>query len=86
MEAQKLLSNLRDERVPGKLAASNIKRFTIEWAGRDGIDVQFHADYLRQFCSDFYKNITQMVRTFANVYMCKCIVMQTAPYDNQTLL
>ncbi|CAB3397348.1 unnamed protein product [Caenorhabditis bovis] len=60
-EAQKLLANLRDERVPAKLAATNIKRSTIEWVGRDGINVQYHAEYVRQFCSDFYTSITQMV-------------------------
>ncbi|GMT33781.1 hypothetical protein PFISCL1PPCAC_25078, partial [Pristionchus fissidentatus] len=60
-EAQKLLANLRDERVPAKVSADNIRRSTVEWAGRDGIDVQYHAEYIRQFCSDFYKRITRMV-------------------------
>ncbi|ULT89955.1 hypothetical protein L3Y34_008385 [Caenorhabditis briggsae] len=60
-EAQKLLANLRDERVPAKLAMQNIRRSTVEWVGRDGIDVQYHAEYIRQFCSDFYNSITTMV-------------------------
>uniref|UniRef100_A0A8R1E377 NACHT domain-containing protein n=2 Tax=Caenorhabditis japonica TaxID=281687 RepID=A0A8R1E377_CAEJA len=60
-EAQKLLSSLRDERVPAKLSIQNIRRSTVEWIGRDGIDVQYHAEYIRQFCSDFYKSITTMV-------------------------
>lgn len=60
-EAQKLLSNLRDERVPAKLSLQNIRRSTVEWVGRDGIDVQYHAEYIRQFCADFYTSITSMV-------------------------
>uniref|UniRef100_A0A915AE07 Uncharacterized protein n=1 Tax=Parascaris univalens TaxID=6257 RepID=A0A915AE07_PARUN len=60
-EAQQLLSNLRDERVPAKLNAANIRRSTIEWAGRDGIDNVSHADYIKRFCNDFYESITQMV-------------------------
>lgn len=39
----------------------NIRRSTVEWVGRDGIDVQYHAEYIRQFCTDFYKSITSMV-------------------------
>lgn len=60
-EAQKLLANLRDERVPTKIAPENIRRSTVEWAGRDGIDPQYHAEYIRRFCADFYTSITQMV-------------------------
>ncbi|CAI5452798.1 unnamed protein product [Caenorhabditis angaria] len=60
-EAQKYLANLRDERVPAKLIGTNIRRSTVEWVGRDGIDVQYHAEYIRQFCADFYRSITQMV-------------------------
>ncbi|VDM45229.1 unnamed protein product [Toxocara canis] len=60
-EAQQLLSSLRDERVPAKLDAANIRRSTIEWAGRDGVDTVFHADYIKRFCNDFYESITQMV-------------------------
>uniref|UniRef100_A0AC35EXK7 NACHT domain-containing protein n=1 Tax=Panagrolaimus sp. PS1159 TaxID=55785 RepID=A0AC35EXK7_9BILA len=61
IEAQKLLANLRDERVPSKLCAKNIRRSTVEWAGREGMDVHAHAEYLKEFCRDFYSSITTQV-------------------------
>ncbi|KAI6242069.1 NACHT domain-containing protein [Aphelenchoides fujianensis] len=60
-EAQKLLSVLRDERVPEVLRTQNIRRSTVEWAGREGMDVRIHADYLKEFTGDFYSSITNMV-------------------------
>ncbi|KAH7701155.1 Protein T05C3.2 [Aphelenchoides avenae] len=61
VEAQKLLANLRDERVPAKLRSQNIRKQQVEWAGREGLDPKFHADYLKEFCADFYNGITTMV-------------------------
>lgn len=60
-EATKLLANLRDERVPGKLESTNIARFGIDWIGREGMNSESHADYLAQFCDHFYKSITALV-------------------------
>ncbi|KAI1720798.1 NACHT domain-containing protein [Ditylenchus destructor] len=60
-EAQKLLANLRDERVPAKLRVQNIRRSTVEWVGREGMDTKAHVDYLREFCADFYSSVTSMV-------------------------
>lgn len=60
-EAQTLLANLRDERVPAVLRPQNIRRSCVEWAGREGMDPRVHADYLKEFLSDFYSSITSMV-------------------------
>ncbi|KAI6199667.1 hypothetical protein M3Y96_00651200 [Aphelenchoides besseyi] len=60
-EAQKLLTILRDERVPEVLRSQNIRRSAVEWAGREGMDPRIHSDYIKEFCSDFYSSITNMV-------------------------
>ncbi|CAI4228678.1 unnamed protein product [Auanema sp. JU1783] len=62
-EAQKLLANLRDERVPSVLSSERIRRSTVEWFGRDGLDSNYHSSYIKNFCTDFYKSITYMVDT-----------------------
>lgn len=47
--------------MPAKLNAQNIRKSTVEWTGRQGMDTQMHAKYLSEFCSDFYSSITNMV-------------------------
>ena len=61
VEAQKFLAELRDERVPAKLRLQNIRRSTVEWAGREGMDTMAHGQYLKEFCADFYSSVTSMV-------------------------
>ena len=41
-EAQTLLKKLREEKIPAKLPADSIKRFSVEWTGKDGIDEDHH--------------------------------------------
>uniref|UniRef100_A0A1I8AA47 WD_REPEATS_REGION domain-containing protein n=2 Tax=Steinernema glaseri TaxID=37863 RepID=A0A1I8AA47_9BILA len=60
-EAQKLLANLRDERVPTKLHKSCIRRYAIEWLGKDGIDATYHASYISKFCLDFSTSVTALI-------------------------
>jgi hypothetical protein len=55
------LSVLRDERVPEVLRSQNIRKSCVEWAGREGMDPRIHADYIKEFLSDFYSSITNMV-------------------------
>ena len=60
-EAVRLLANLRDERMPAKIEASNLTRYTVEWMGRDGLAVETHAEYLQSFISHFYRSIAKLV-------------------------
>ncbi|XP_076047272.1 NACHT and WD repeat domain-containing protein 2 [Oratosquilla oratoria] len=60
-EAVKLLSNLRDERLPAKIEASNMHRYTVEWIGREGLDKETHEEYLQLFCTHFYKGMTKLI-------------------------
>ncbi|KFB37533.1 AGAP011163-PA-like protein [Anopheles sinensis] len=60
-EACKLLADLRDVRVPNRIEASNIQKYTIEWIGREGLDVDTHEEYLNHFITHFYKNIVKLV-------------------------
>ncbi|KDQ84119.1 Leucine-rich repeat and WD repeat-containing protein [Zootermopsis nevadensis] len=60
-ESCKLLANLRDERLPAKIEATNLQRYTVEWIGREGLDTETHEEYLQHFITHFYKNITKLV-------------------------
>lgn len=60
-EACKLLADLRDVRVPNRCEVSNLQKYTIEWIGREGLDVETHEEYLNHFITHFYKNITKLV-------------------------
>ncbi|CAL8088657.1 unnamed protein product [Orchesella dallaii] len=60
-EAARLLGNLRDERLPNKIEASNMQKYTIEWMGREGISRDTHDEYLSNFLAHFYKSITKLV-------------------------
>ncbi|XP_023244232.1 NACHT and WD repeat domain-containing protein 2-like [Centruroides sculpturatus] len=61
VEAQNLLNNLRDERLVEKIEKSNFMKYTVEWNGKDGLDDETHADYLKHFKCHFYKYITKLV-------------------------
>ncbi|XP_042898857.1 NACHT and WD repeat domain-containing protein 2 isoform X2 [Parasteatoda tepidariorum] len=61
IEAQKLLTDLRDVRLPAKIEASNAVKYTINWCGKEGLAVKYHEDYLREFTAHFYKHITRLV-------------------------
>lgn len=54
-EAQKLLSTLRDVKLPQKLIKENIADFSVEWSGKEGIEKETHQEYLDEFCDHFYK-------------------------------
>ncbi|XP_064609072.1 NACHT and WD repeat domain-containing protein 2-like [Liolophura sinensis] len=60
-EATKMLKVLKDEKIPGVLPAENISHYTVSWAGDVGINPEVHADYLNQFCVDFYKKMTERI-------------------------
>lgn len=60
-EAAKLMSDLRDVRLPNKIEPSNFQKYTVEWIGREGLDIETHEEYLNHFIAHFYKNITKLV-------------------------
>nr|CAI5835187.1 unnamed protein product [Callosobruchus analis] len=60
-ESAKLLGNLRDERLPGKIESSNLQKYNVEWIGREGLDPETHDEYLKHFITHFYKNIIKLV-------------------------
>ena len=53
-EAERLLSELRDDLLPSLLPTSNVRQFTVQWKAPDGLDVVSHDDYLNSFCNTFY--------------------------------
>ncbi|KAF8794516.1 NACHT and WD repeat domain-containing protein 2 [Argiope bruennichi] len=61
IEAQKLLTDLRDVRLPQKIELSNSVKYTINWCGKEGLSVKYHQDYLKEFTAHFYKHITRLV-------------------------
>lgn len=60
-ESSKLLGNLRDERVPNKIESTNLQKYTVEWIGREGLDIETHEEYLNHFIAHFYKNTIKLV-------------------------
>ncbi|KAI9580289.1 NACHT and WD repeat domain-containing protein 2 [Glossina fuscipes] len=60
-ESAKLLGDLRDVRLPNKIETSNLQKYTVEWIGREGLDIETHEEYLNHFISHFYKNIVKLV-------------------------
>ncbi|XP_037797036.1 NACHT and WD repeat domain-containing protein 2-like [Penaeus monodon] len=60
-EAMKLLSDLRDVRLPARIEASNYHRYTVEWIGREGLAKETHGEYLQEFCTHFYKGMTKLI-------------------------
>lgn len=60
-ESAKLLGDLRDNRLPAKIESSNMQKYTVEWIGREGLDIETHEEYLNHFISHFYKNIVKLV-------------------------
>lgn len=60
-EAAKLMGDLRDVRLSAKVEESNFQKYTIEWIGREGLDIETHEEYLNHFIGHFYKNIVKLV-------------------------
>lgn len=60
-EAGKLISSLRDDRLPDKFESSNLKKFSIDWAENEGVELEKHSEYLKQFSQHFYKYITKLI-------------------------
>ncbi|CAG2108893.1 unnamed protein product [Medioppia subpectinata] len=61
-EAQTLLNHLRDTRLIAKIFAPNLVKFTVDWNPKQGLDIEQHFEYLKEFCEHFYNNITKLVR------------------------
>ncbi|XP_069163973.1 NACHT and WD repeat domain-containing protein 2 [Procambarus clarkii] len=60
-EAMKLLSDLRDVRLPARIESTNYHRYTVEWIGREGLAKETHGEYLQEFCTHFYKGMTKLI-------------------------
>lgn len=60
-EAQAMLSDLRDVRVPAALPESSIVRYTVPWSDEDGLNKTVHAEYLQDFIDTFYRRIVDMI-------------------------
>lgn len=60
-EAQKFLKTLRDEKLPTKCPPSNLMKYTVDWNGKEGIDPETHAEYLKNFMEHFYSSVTRLV-------------------------
>ncbi|CAF0730796.1 unnamed protein product [Brachionus calyciflorus] len=71
-EAQKMLSLLRDVKVPEKLIASSIIPYSIEWSDNEGINKEDHAAYLKEFCETFYSRIVELIERAISKRMKLC--------------
>ncbi|KAK7464547.1 hypothetical protein BaRGS_00037908, partial [Batillaria attramentaria] len=80
-EAQKLLKTLRDDKLPKKLCAANIARFSVEWTGKEGIDEESHRQYFDTFCEKFYSDVTKLI----DQAMAKHVKLANDPVYNEPL-
>ncbi|KAL8615116.1 hypothetical protein ACOMHN_054485 [Nucella lapillus] len=80
-DAQNLLKKLRDEKLPKKIPASNVTRFSVEWTGKDGIDEESHRAYFDQFCEKFYGDVTTQIDNA----MAKHVKLANDPVYNEPL-
>ncbi|CAF2694205.1 unnamed protein product [Rotaria sp. Silwood2] len=60
-EAQRMLSDLRDVRVTAVLPESSIIRYTVQWTDEDGLNKNFHAEYLQNFIETFYTRLIELI-------------------------
>lgn len=60
-EAQRLLHELTDEKIPAVLQRDKWLSYTVEWEGHDGIDDVAHRDYLFKFCQEFYDHMRDLI-------------------------
>jgi len=63
-EAQSLLNDLRDTKVPGVLPAGNIFKFTVPWNPTGGVNPgaePLHREYLDGFLDNFYTTIVELI-------------------------
>ncbi|CAF4288993.1 unnamed protein product, partial [Rotaria sp. Silwood2] len=60
-EAQRMLSDLRDVRVPAALSETSIIRYTVQWTDEDGLNKTFHAEYLQNFIETFYTRLVELI-------------------------
>ena len=72
---------LRDDKLPKKLAASNIARFSVEWTGKEGIDEESHKAYFQAFCEKFYGDVTKQI----DDAMAKHVKLANDPVYNEPL-
>lgn len=76
-----LFQSLRDDRLPKKLVASNIARFSVEWSGKEGIDNESHREYFDSFCDKFYTDVTRLI----DRAMAKHVKLANDPVYNEPL-
>lgn len=60
-EAQIMLNELRDIKVPNKLQSTNIVKYDIEWIDDEGISLREHNKYLDEFSQTFYARIIDLI-------------------------
>ncbi|KAH3755207.1 hypothetical protein DPMN_189897 [Dreissena polymorpha] len=63
MEAQTILSRLRDEKLVRKLNNFNITRYSVKWSEHEGINRQDHQQYLDNFKDSFYNSMVVKIES-----------------------
>ena len=58
--ASDCVNHLRDEKLVKTIYKRNVKNFRLMWSGREGLSLQTHDQYIREFVNDFYKNIIRL--------------------------
>ena len=56
-----IVGNLRDEKLPKSIYKRNMKKFEIDWSGSQGISLETHESYFKEFVTDFYKMALRLI-------------------------
>ena len=54
-------SKLRDEKLPQFIYKRNCKRFEIDWSGFDGLSLETHESYFKEFVTEFYRMMLRLI-------------------------
>lgn len=63
-EANNLLDELKEEKIPSVLNKANISVYDLKWQAETGVDPKLskqHAGYLDLLCRDFYRVLKDMI-------------------------
>jgi hypothetical protein len=53
-------TNLREEKLVSTIYKRNLKSYRLNWMGREGLSLETHDVYIREFVNDFYKAVIRL--------------------------
>lgn len=60
-EIRNLLDKLKNEKIPSKLAETNMFKFKVKWDDKNGISLDTHREYVEKFGETFYEQVKKLI-------------------------